>query len=40
MTAKLADAGVDVSDVEGLDHLFNDVSQPFEELETRHKQEK
>ena len=40
VTAKLADAGVDVSGVEGLDHLFDDVPQPFEELETRHKQEK
>jgi hypothetical protein len=40
VTSKLAGAGIDVNNVEGLDDLFNDVPQPFEELETRHKQEK
>ena len=38
--AKLAMAGVDVNDVQGLEGLFNEIPQPFEDLETRHKQEK
>ena len=38
VTAKLA--GVDVSNILGLDDLFEQVPQPFEDLETRHKQEK
>lgn len=40
VTAKLAAAGVDVSNILGLDDLFEQVPQPFEDLETRHKQEK
>lgn len=40
VTAKLAAAGVDVNSILGLDDLFEQVPQPFEELETRHKQEK
>ena len=40
VTAKLAAAGVDVNSILGLDDLFEQVPQPCEELETRHKQEK
>lgn len=40
VTAKLATAGVDVSNILGLDDLFEEVPQPFQDLETRHKQEK
>lgn len=40
VTAKLAAAGVDVSNILGLDDLFEQVPQPFEDSETCHKQEK
>ena len=40
VTVKLAGAGIDVNSIEGLDDTFNDVPQPFEELETWYKQEK
>ena len=38
--AKLASIGIDVNDIEGLNEVFRDVPNPFEGLETRHKQEK
>lgn len=40
VSAKLAMAGIDVNNIQGLEDLFDEVPQPFEDLETRHKQEK
>ena len=40
MTAKLAGDNIDVNSIEGVDDIFNDVPQPFEELETRYIEEK
>ena len=38
--AKLAAAGVDYRDVEGLPEIFDNVTSPFQELQTRYMQEK
>ncbi len=38
--AKLAAAGIEIDDIEGLNEVFQDVPNPFEGLETHHKQEK
>ena len=38
--AKLAESGVDPSTIDGLDSAFEDVSNPFESLETSYLQEK
>ena len=38
--AKLAESGVDPSAIHGLDSAFEDVTNPFEGLETRYLQEK
>lgn len=40
VTAKLAAVGVDLSNCLGLNDLFEQVPQPFEDLETRQKQDK
>ena len=37
--AKLSETGVDLATIPGLDSLFNEVPQPFMDLETRYKQE-
>ena len=38
--AKLAESGIDASSIHGLDTVFEDVTNPFEGLETNHLQEK
>ena len=38
--AKLATAGIDIDEIEGLNEVFRDVPNPFEGLETCYKQEK
>lgn len=38
--SELAMAGIDVNNIQGLEDLFDEVPQLFEDLETRHKQEK
>lgn len=40
VSAKLADSGVDPSTIHGLDGVFEDVTNPFEGLETTYLQEK
>lgn len=38
--AKLAESGIDPSSIHGLDTVFEDVTNPFDGLETNHLQEK
>lgn len=40
VTAKLSEAGIDLATIPGLDSLFDEVPQPFMDLETKYKQEK
>ena len=37
---RLASAGIEISSIDGLQEVFEDVPSPFDGLETRHKQEK
>ena len=37
---KLASAGIEISSIDGLQEVFEEVPSPFDGLETRHKQEK